>query len=112
MKAPLSTIYLRDNKTCWLCYCYVDEDSASLDHVLPRSMGGSNAQVNLRLAHKWCNSVRGNAFPGQLERIKGGGVKVVKRATKKKPYQIEAAKRRERIRNLMERIRSSGQVAP
>lgn len=31
----------------------------TIDHLVPRSKGGSNALSNLRLAHKWCNSTRG-----------------------------------------------------
>lgn len=59
-------IYERDNYTCWLCNEPVDmEDdpkigdwSPSLDHVIPRSRGGSHDPENLRTAHRWCNSVR------------------------------------------------------
>jgi 5-methylcytosine-specific restriction endonuclease McrA len=34
---------------------------ASVDHLLPKSRGGTNAQLNLLLAHQMCNHVRGNA---------------------------------------------------
>jgi len=32
----------------------------TLDHVLPRSRGGTNTLDNLVLAHQFCNSVRGD----------------------------------------------------
>lgn len=32
----------------------------SLEHVVPRSRGGSNALTNLLLAHRICNETRGN----------------------------------------------------
>ncbi len=61
-------LYERDSWTCWLCTEMVDQDltatspnddwAASLDHVIPRSAGGSDDPSNLRLAHRWCNSVR------------------------------------------------------
>lgn len=59
-------IYERDNFTCWLCNEIVDlsadpqkDDWApSLDHVVPRSRGGSHAPENLKTAHRWCNAVR------------------------------------------------------
>ena len=51
---------------CWLCEESVDpslsgtgsEWRASLDHVVPRSKGGSNDPANLKLAHVWCNTMR------------------------------------------------------
>jgi 5-methylcytosine-specific restriction endonuclease McrA len=62
-------IYERDGWTCWLCEEPVDRDligsrdhwRPSLDHVIPRSSGGSNEDSNLRLAHWWCNCVRSDA---------------------------------------------------
>jgi 5-methylcytosine-specific restriction endonuclease McrA len=46
---------------CWLC----GRDGAdSADHLLPRSMGGSDALENLRPAHRVCNSARGNRIGG------------------------------------------------
>lgn len=58
-------IYERDNWTCWLCEESVDRKlirsrsqwRPSLDHITPRSKGGSDDPMNLRLAHFWCNSV-------------------------------------------------------
>jgi hypothetical protein len=59
-------LYERDMWTCWLCEEPVDGAligtrspwRPSLDHVTPRSKGGSHDDDNLRLAHQWCNSVR------------------------------------------------------
>ena len=34
--------------------------SPTLDHVIPRSKGGSDDRSNLRTAHLWCNSLRGD----------------------------------------------------
>lgn len=33
---------------------------ATLDHIVPRSKGGSNDSGNLQLAHATCNKVKGN----------------------------------------------------
>lgn len=60
------TIYARDDWTCQICLEDVDADLVgtrsawrpSIDHILPRSKGGSDEPSNLRLAHLWCNSVR------------------------------------------------------
>lgn len=43
---------------CWLCLEPVAKSERSVDHVVPRRHGGSNARANLRLAHQSCNSAR------------------------------------------------------
>lgn len=38
-----------------------DDDWAStIDHIIPKSLGGTNAFTNLRAAHRKCNAERGN----------------------------------------------------
>lgn len=66
-------IYERDGFVCWLCDERVDPDDfdvnddgyyvfghryPTLDHVQPRSRGGSDDSDNLRTAHHICNSRR------------------------------------------------------
>lgn len=60
-------VYERDGWTCHICTEKVDFQAdplsdwyPSLDHVVPRSRGGSDELSNLRTAHRWCNSVRGD----------------------------------------------------
>lgn len=60
-------IYERDGWTCQLCGDPVNPSlgpsdiwAATLDHIVPRSAGGDHSPKNLRLAHRWCNSVRGD----------------------------------------------------
>jgi hypothetical protein len=60
LKVPLPGIYLRDGGRCHLCGDRVRWADASRDHVLPRSRGGRTTWVNIRLAHRSCNSVRGD----------------------------------------------------
>lgn len=59
-------IYERDGRTCQLCHTpvdiqlpWTDKWSATLDHIVPYSLGGSDEESNLRLAHRSCNSRRG-----------------------------------------------------
>lgn len=60
-------IYVRDGYICQICLEPTDPDSSpssdwypSLDHIVPRSLGGSHEPENLRCAHRWCNAVRGD----------------------------------------------------
>ena len=62
-------IYERDGWICQLCFepvdrtlHYLDDWAASLDHIVPRShmLIPDHSPQNLRLAHRWCNSVRGD----------------------------------------------------
>jgi 5-methylcytosine-specific restriction endonuclease McrA len=57
----LRALWLRDDKTCHLCGRFVSLLEASADHVVPRSKGGHRTPENIRLAHRDCNVVRGDA---------------------------------------------------
>lgn len=62
-------IYERDSWTCQLCFHpvnselhYRDNWAASLDHIIPQSQQliPDHSPSNLRLAHRMCNSMRGD----------------------------------------------------
>jgi len=56
---------------CWLCGKPIDFTITDIrnplhysrDHVIPRARGGSSSRENLRLAHRGCNSRRGQQSP-------------------------------------------------
>lgn len=59
-------IYARDLWTCWLCSERLDPagdpngpKSLTLDHVIPRSKGGTDEPSNLKTACRMCNSLKG-----------------------------------------------------
>ena len=61
----------RDNWTCYLDGEPIPRDlawphprSASVDHVIPVSAGGSDADENLRATHWGCNEAKGDSLPG------------------------------------------------
>jgi hypothetical protein len=63
----------RDGWECWICENDIDADAvvgsanaASMDHVVPKSLGGTSSDDNLRLAHRRCNSSRGSKLPELL----------------------------------------------
>lgn len=41
------------------CHLCGEEGADTMDHLLPRSMGGDHSLENLRPAHRSCNSARG-----------------------------------------------------
>lgn len=64
-----NAIYERDGWVCQLCsnpvnptLHYLDDWSATLDHIIPQSrmLIPDHSPSNLRLAHRWCNSARGD----------------------------------------------------
>lgn len=52
-------------EACWLCLKPIERD-LTLDHVTPKSKGGTAAVSNLRPAHFECNQKRGNGPPPEL----------------------------------------------
>ncbi|MFC7330808.1 MULTISPECIES: HNH endonuclease [Nocardiopsidaceae] len=68
-RATRLAIYERDGWICQLCSEPVDPDlpyldnwAASLDHIVCQAWTDEpdHSPENLRLAHRWCNSVRGD----------------------------------------------------
>lgn len=53
-----SELYTRDGWRCRYCGEHVSADTASLDHVIPRSKGGPNTADNLWTACLTCNSIK------------------------------------------------------
>lgn len=62
-----AVIYKKYRGKC--CYCQVQlrYDDATLDHWLPRALGGDNRRANLRLACESCNSLKDDMHPRQWE---------------------------------------------
>ena len=61
-KVDLNWLYRKYRGVCWICRQFVPRDQASRDHLLPKSLGGTYEKANMALAHKVCNSKRGNGY--------------------------------------------------
>lgn len=53
-------VIARDGLTCGLCGGEVEPDDVHIDHIHPRSLGGSDDLDNLQVSHSLCNMRKGN----------------------------------------------------
>ena len=62
----LSIVRERDGYSCVICHKLFNKNSeVTLDHWIPKAAGGSEDVSNLRLAHKKCNSWKGDRLPNE-----------------------------------------------
>src|SRR6202167_6238542 len=61
-------ILLRDRNSCQYCATVLPSGELTLDHVIPRSRGGSSTWENLVACCHTCNRRKGNQFPREAER--------------------------------------------
>jgi len=82
-KLTKKSIWKRDNFTCQYTGKKIKEDEGNIDHVLPKSKGGSSDWTNLVLACKDVNQRKGDKTPEQagLTLIKQPTVPTVNTAT-------------------------------
>lgn len=86
----IRALTLRDGARCHYCNIKLTFDSITVDHVVPKARGGSNAIVNLVLACEPCNHSRADMgykkfaermreamlAPGPLVRPVGGPARI------------------------------------
>ena len=75
----------RQNGKCWICgqqMCKIkgDKREATIDHIIPRSRGGTSDAANLKLACRSCNENRGNNLDHVFVKI-GDIVAIRRKAT-------------------------------
>lgn len=58
--------------TCCICATSITPGDESLQHIQPRSKGGTNDLANLRPAHKRCNFALGNRELDEALIVAGG----------------------------------------
>lgn len=60
VKYNRNNVFLRDNYTCQYCNTQLSRVNLTIDHVLPRSLGGGTSWDNVTTACMKCNSDKGN----------------------------------------------------
>lgn len=61
----------RQRGLCAICGLPVGPADATLDHIVPRSVGGGGEIENLRVAHRRCNMARGSEIESVSVEIDG-----------------------------------------
>ena len=75
-KKVREAIAKRDGPNCWLCgKPFAPKERPTLDHVTPKSMGGSHRLPNLKIAHYSCNTKRGRATVGNTRGVAAHALK-------------------------------------
>ncbi len=75
-------VFTRDGNRCQ--YCLVVSNELTLDHILPRSRGGSNDWVNVVSACKRCNHRKAGRTPKEAGML----LRVIPSAPRPHPYAI------------------------
>lgn len=57
---------LSENGRCKWCGQIVSPEESSIDHIVPKSKGGTNRRDNLALAHKRCNQLKSDLMPQEF----------------------------------------------
>lgn len=65
VKFSKKNIFLRDRYTCCYCYKTMVYKELTIDHVVPRSKGGTTNYLNCVTACKPCNAWKDNKTPEQ-----------------------------------------------
>jgi hypothetical protein len=62
VRAAVALLIQRDGPFCYLCRCELPASRLEVEHVVPRSAGGTDAAENLALACSPCNLKKGLRF--------------------------------------------------
>lgn len=83
-KPSKDAIYTRDGGVCQYSGKKIDRNSATIDHIVPRSKGGADTWTNLVLCSKDINSKKGNRMNSEV------GLKLIKQPIAPQPVPVYA----------------------
>ncbi len=61
-------LYLRDGGKCFFCHKPLKFEKVTIDHYLPKSLGGTDEIFNLVISCKGCNGQKKNIIPENVEK--------------------------------------------
>lgn len=64
----IQALLKRDGRACFYCGIDLEEGEETLEHIVPRTRGGTHHLANLALAHERCNQDAGNL--SAVEKVK------------------------------------------
>ena len=83
-KPSKDAIYTRDRGICQYTGKKIDRNSATVDHIIPRSKGGENSWANLVLCSRDINSKKGNRLNTEV------GLKLIKQPSIPQPDPVSS----------------------
>jgi hypothetical protein len=81
-KPSKESVFLRDGGKCQYTGKSLDRKNATIDHVLPKSRGGSDDWTNVALTSKELNSKKGNALNSEI------GLRLIKQPLRPKAVPV------------------------
>lgn len=69
-RKTIAAIRRRDGDDCFYCLESMSREEMTLEHLLPRSLKGSDSAKNLVLAHKCCNGKAGDLSIAEKVRLR------------------------------------------
>jgi 5-methylcytosine-specific restriction endonuclease McrA len=83
-KPSKEAVYLRDGGICQYTGKFLDRKNATLDHVIPKSRGGSDDWDNVALSDKYLNHKKSNKLNHEI------GLKLIRVPQRPKPIPVSA----------------------
>lgn len=62
-------LFNRDGWRCQYCDCHLSRETATVDHIIPRSRGGGNSWLNCVTACKSCNKRKADMTPEEANML-------------------------------------------
>ena len=66
-KFTYTALHAKSDGCCFYCGVSLDEDSCTIDHIIPKILGGGNDFDNLAISCKSCNSSKGGKDIGDFK---------------------------------------------
>jgi len=66
LRFSVKNVYIRDEHKCQFCERHLGKNTATIDHIIPRSRGGNTSYENCVACCKPCNNKKGDKKPSEV----------------------------------------------